>query len=517
MLNRDIVLTREQLLSAVWGYSYAGDSNIVDVYVRYVRIRLHEPGDSNSSRRSGELAMSLEARRKRGNLSRRITATYALLFFLMLLLMSLSVYFAAYRYLVGRQEGRLEANAEIISDKILEEVRGGDTLTNGEMLSELNSDANLTLLVKDASGEIVNRSRNFRIDEAQVPAILGKPVLYSSKDGQMLLCYEEDVADEAGSVGSLILVANMQDESAFLRLLRGLLLGVNALGALIALAAGWFTTRRMLSPIGNMIQKARTIDSQVLSARLDVPETDDELRSLALTINEMLDRVESAFVRQGQFTQDASHEFRTPLSILQGNADLLARWGKDDPEVRDKCVLSIQRQVAYMHRLVENLLFLARGDSGQQIVKAERIDLNQFLVEVIEQHREVDSGHIYSLDSDGSVALEADSVLLKQLLYILMDNAAKYTKEGGAIRLRYARSNGRVDLCVADEGGGIGPEHLSHIFERFYRLDMARSRTTGGMGLGLSIAQAIVRLHAGTIAAESELGVGTRITASFPG
>ncbi len=460
--------------------------------------------------------MYFAAWRKNGSLSRRILATYALLFFLTLLLLSLSVFFTAYRHLVGRQEESIIADAEIISDKILEEVRGGDALTNREMLSELNSDASLTLLVKNAAGAIVNSSRNFRIDEAQVPACFEKAVLYSSKDTPMLLCYEQDIADELGSVGTLALVIDMRAEHDFLRMLGLMLLGANALGALIALAAGWVTTRKMLSPIGNMIEKARTIDSRILSARLDVPKADDELRSLALTINELLGRVEGALVRQGQFTQDASHEFRTPLSILQGNADLLARWGKDDPKVLDKCVSSIQRQVEYLHRLVENLLFLARGDTGLQIVNAERIDLAPFFSEVIGERRGIDPGHVYSLDSKEAVALKADPALMKQLLYILMDNAAKYTKEGGAIRLKYARTDGRVELCVADEGCGIGPEHLPHIFERFYRLDKARSRATGGMGLGLSIAQAIVKMHGGTIAAESELGAGTRITASFP-
>jgi len=456
------------------------------------------------------------ARRKKGSLSKRIATTYALLFFLMLLLMSLSIYFIAYRYLVGRQEENIVANAEIISDKIMEEVHDGETLANAEMLSELNSDANLTLLLKDTSGTIVNRSRNFKIDETQVPAHFGKAVLYSTKENQMLLCYEQDVADELGSVGSLTLIVNMQTEHTFLRLLGRLLLVVNALGVLVALAVGWVATRKMLSPIGSMIQKARTIDSELLNARLDVPEANDELRSLALTINEMLDRVEAAFVRQGQFTQDASHEFRTPLSILQGNADLLARWGKDDPKVLAKCVSSIQKQVEYLHKLVENLLFLARGDRGQQIMKSERIDLHSFLVEVLEERREIDPKHIYCMASDETIALDADPMLLKQLLYILMDNAAKYTREDGEIRLQYARINGHIELSVVDEGCGIDPEQLPHIFERFYRLDKARARATGGMGLGLSIARTIVQLHGGTISAESQLGAGTRITTSFP-
>lgn len=460
--------------------------------------------------------MSSETRRKRKSLSRRITATYALLFSAMLFLLSLFVYLSADEYLVGRQRERIETSAEIIADRILEEVRGGEALADAGMLSEFNTDANQTLLLKNTNGEIVSISRNFRIDETSVPAHVGKAVLYTSAEKEMLLCYEEALTDEIGTVGSLIVVINLQDERAFLLLLRWLLLGANLLGALTALVVGWFMTRRMLTPIGEMIQRARTIDSRMLNARLDEPEANDELKALAVTINEMLGRVEDAFVRLGQFTQDASHEFRTPLAILQGNADLLARWGKDDPEVREKCIASIQRQVTYMNRLVENLLFLARGDNGQQIVEAKRIDLPAYLAELLAERRAIDPGHAYGMEGEGEAFLSADPALIRQLMYILIDNATKYTPEGRAIRIGYARTDTHIALYVSDEGCGIEPEQLPLIFERFYRLDKARARATGGMGLGLSIARMIVTLHGGEISAQSEPGTGTRITASFP-
>jgi heavy metal sensor kinase len=460
--------------------------------------------------------MSSETRRKRKSLSRRITATYALLFCSMLLFLSLFVYLSADEYLVSRQRERIETKAEIIADRILEEVRDGETLADAGMLSEFNTDANQALLLKDINGEVVSVSRNFRIDEMSVPTRAGKAVLYTSAEKEMLLCYEEALTDEIGTVGSLIVVINLRDERAFLLLLRWLLLGANLLGALTALVVGWFMTRRMLTPIGDMIQRARTIDSRMLSARLDEPEANDELKALAVTINEMLGRVEDAFVRLGQFTQDASHEFRTPLAILQGNADLLARWGKDDPEVREKCIASIQRQVIYMNRLVENLLFLARGDNGQQIVEAKRVDLPAFLVELLAERRSLDQGHVYRMEGEGEAFLSADSALIRQLMYILIDNAAKYTPDGGTIRIGYTQSDGHTALYVADEGCGIEPEQLPLIFERFYRLDKARARATGGMGLGLSIARMIVLLHGGEISAQSEPGTGARIIASFP-
>lgn len=152
-------------------------------------------------------------------------------------------------------------------------------------------------------------------------------------------------------------------------MLAELLILLNLLGALLALAVGRITAGLMLRPIAGMIHRARSIDASALDARLEVPEAEDELRLLAQTINGMLDRVEAAYRRQAQFAQDASHELRTPLAVLQGNADLLARWGKDDPAVRDGCIAAIQRQTAYMHRMAENLLFLTRGDGSRQALQ----------------------------------------------------------------------------------------------------------------------------------------------------
>ena len=280
---------------------------------------------------------------------------------------------------------------------------------------------------------------------------------------------------------------------------------------------GRYTATRMLQPISAMIRRAREIDAQALNVRIEVPEAEDELRMLALTVNAMLDRMEAAFVRQGQFAQDASHELRTPLAALQGNADLLARWGKDDPSVRNQCIAAIQRQVNYMHHLVESLLFLARSGAGEKMLRREDISLEDFFAEVLEERRALDPGHHYTLRLDaGLKQLRADPTLLRQLLLILMDNAAKYTPGGGGIHLIAEKDGNVVRLSLRDEGCGVPEEQLDKIFERFYRVDKARARQTGGTGLGLSIAQTIVELHGGTISAQNSPEGGLCVSAVLP-
>lgn len=317
-------------------------------------------------------------------------------------------------------------------------------------------------------------------------------------------------------LGTLAVVQRLDREYDFLHMLLLLLLGLNCLGSLLTLAIGRMTAARMLAPLNDIIRRTRAIAPDALDERLALPSAQDELRMLTQTLNDLLERVEAAFERQRRFAQDASHELRTPLTVLQGNADLLARWGKEDPQVRDRCIAAIQRQTDYMHRLVESLLFLTRSDHGVQALRIEEIGLPVFLEKLIDERRETDAEHAYRLVQTEDIALRADETLLRQLLLILLDNAAKYTPAGGAIILSAEEDGEDVCLRVQDTGCGVPQEQLQRIFERFYRVDKARARQTGGTGLGLAIASAIVDMHGGDITAENAPDGGLIVTARIP-
>ena len=259
------------------------------------------------------------------------------------------------------------------------------------------------------------------------------------------------------------------------------------------------------------------IDAAHLDSRIDLPPTQKELRSLAQSINEMMDRVNQAYSAQMRFVSDASHELRTPIAVIQGYAALLDRWGKTDPEALQESIDAIRGEAASMERLVEQLLFLARGDNDSQPVKMEPLDLTDLAGEVLREEEMIHPERIFLPRwGEDPVSIDADPGLIKQLLRILMDNSLKYSPEEGRIYLRVTQTGDFVRLTVQDEGIGIPPEGISHIFERFYRTDRSRDRKAGGTGLGLSIAKWIVEHHGGWFEVVSRPDVGTRITAVLP-
>ena len=454
--------------------------------------------------------------RAKGKLSARLTRSFGGMFLAVLMLLSALVFFLAYSFLIQKQKDSLVTSADLISDHIVEELHEGEALDDRRIMEEQNTNTFLNLYLLDDSGRIINRVINFYLDESMLQTAVHAPTLRFSPGHEMLLCYAQEVMDGSASIGTLYAVLKMENEKDFLQLLGVLLLGANILGVFAALFVGWRTSRRMLAPIDSMIKKAQSISSVGTDARLDVPEAEDELRSLAQTINGMLDRLAAAFEAQGRFVSDASHELRTPLAILQGNVDLLQRWGRKDEAVLSDSIDSIGRQTAYMDKLVKNLLFLARSDGAQQTLKKETFPVGDLFAELLEEQALLDGGHVYSAACDPSLVLTADRNMVKQLLHAILDNSRKYTPEGGKITLSAGEDEGSVSLCVSDTGIGMEAEHLAHIFERFYRADKARARATGGMGLGLSIAAAIVSAHNGRISAQSAPGKGTTILASFP-
>ena len=244
---------------------------------------------------------------------------------------------------------------------------------------------------------------------------------------------------------------------------------------------------------------------------------DPDLKGLEDAVNDLLDRMQAAYSQQTRFVSDASHELRTPIAVLKGYADLLERWGKDDPQVRDESIAAIQTEAERMSRLVEQLLFLARGDSGRTQLSKGAVDLSDLAREVWEESNMIDPAHHWLLDAPAPLTIWADRDMLKQALRILSDNAAKYTAQGGEIQLRVRLdSEGRATVSVRDSGMGIRPEDAPHVFQRFYRADPARSRQSGGAGLGLSIASWVISQHGGYLEVYSWEGVGSRFTIVLP-
>lgn len=243
---------------------------------------------------------------------------------------------------------------------------------------------------------------------------------------------------------------------------------------------------------------------------------DADLQGIEAAMNNLLIRMRDSYRQQARFVNDASHELRTPIAVIQGYANMLARWGKEDEKVLEESIAAIQHESEHMKYLVEQLLFLVRGDSGKTRLEMKMISLNRLMQEVYEESLMIDENHVYHYkEANEEIQIKADEALLKQAVRILADNAAKYTRVGDEIVFAVGKSsNGETWLQIQDTGIGMAETDVKHIFERFYRADEARQYQ--GTGLGLSIAKWIVDKHKGHFEILSRTQLGTRIRIILP-
>ncbi|MFA5575670.1 MAG: ATP-binding protein [Tissierellaceae bacterium] len=322
----------------------------------------------------------------------------------------------------------------------------------------------------------------------------------------------------------------------FLKLL-AILLAVELAILLQNIIKGQKSIRRTLKPLAELAEKTRTlntlesfddknlrdlageissIDASKLDKRISVDSSQNELKDLAYAINGMLNRINQSYQSQIRFVSDASHELRTPISVIQGYINLLDRWGKEDEKALQESIDAIKDEVESMKNLVEKLLFLARGDNESIQLHKESFDSCQIVGEIIRETEMIHKEHLLRSELDAPAYIEADRQLFKQAIRILVDNSLKYSPQGKEIILRVKKEEETIRLMVEDRGIGIDGEDLPQIFDRFYRSDESRARKSGGSGLGLSIAKWIVEKHGAYFEIISRLNIGTRITIIFP-
>lgn len=305
-------------------------------------------------------------------------------------------------------------------------------------------------------------------------------------------------------------------EAHFLNVLTRNLVAANILGLGVAVVSGVFISRKILHPIRKIINTTQNIKINNLGERLDENNCEDELQELAKTINHMLNRIQTGVEQQQRFVADASHELRTPITVISGYANMLDRWGKNDVSVLDEGIAAIKSEASQMQNLIEKLLFLARIDQDMQVVKKSPVEMKNLIDEVIQETRLIATEHQILLCRNDPAVVFADPISLKQLLRIFIENSIKYTPAGGKISIASREACAHLEISVEDTGIGIPEEDQPKVFDRFYRVDKSRSKTTGGTGLGLSIARWIAEQHASTIHLTSKPGKGTTLTLSIP-
>jgi heavy metal sensor kinase len=280
---------------------------------------------------------------------------------------------------------------------------------------------------------------------------------------------------------------------------------------------GWFLARRSLSPITHIIEKTRRITSSNLGERLRPRGTGDELDYLILTLNEMISRLENSFKRISQFTADASHELRTPISAMRGEAELVLSRPRPVEEYR-RVLADYIDKLDFLTRMINDLILLSTFDSDKAALEMAPIKLNELLVNLWDLFGVLaeQKGAEFTLGEIEEADVLGDRTRLQQLFTNLIDNAIKFTPSGGRVQISLRKDGQFARASIRDTGIGIPKEELAHIFERFYRVDKSRVRTTGGTGLGLSICRWIAEAHHGRIEVESEVGKGSDVIVSLP-
>ncbi|AWK52177.1 two-component sensor histidine kinase [Clostridium beijerinckii] len=330
----------------------------------------------------------------------------------------------------------------------------------------------------------------------------------------------------------------VKEASSFLYLVQRVVVAIviiQGLSVLKEIVFGTMKIRRILKPLDEIAQTASrlsnmTFDEEKFQNLEDAISKispvisdekiftgDSELHGLEEAINNLLERMRDSYKQQARFVSDASHELRTPISVIQGYANMLDRWGKNDESVLNESIAAIKSESENMKNLVEQLLFLARGINGKTQINSKEFLLNDIMNEVLEESKMIDEKHIYRYYNSEEIIVHGDIGLLKQAARILIENAAKYTEENEVIMLKTGISEkGEPYFSVQDNGIGMAEEDIPHIFERFFRADTARVRKNGGTGLGLSIAKWIIDGHKGYFSVLSRKGIGTRITIFLP-
>jgi heavy metal sensor kinase len=403
-----------------------------------------------------------------------------------------------------------------------------DDLQSTTSQKESKVDVNLGALVRilDAQGRTFYVSPAFRA--LRVPSISITAALHGASwqgivtahNGQPVRLYSRVLTDNDGKIfGVLQVGASLASLNATLRSVMIELLIIGPFVLLLGAIGSYWLARHAFVPINRLTRTARRIEAGDLHERVPVPHARDEVQELALTFNQMIERLDKAFARQRRFVADASHELRTPVATIRSITDVVLAQNTSIEKEEYRTVLhEVNAEAERLGHLISDLLALASADEGQTLLEREpvRLDLLTADVAATLEPLATERGITLEIQADESVTVLGDEVRLIQVIMNLIDNAFAYTNAGGKVLLSVEIKNSRACLIIRDTGIGIAPEHLGHIFERFYRADPARSGAAGGTGLGLSIVDWVVRAHNGTISVESQVGQGTTFTVILP-
>ncbi|MCK8059206.1 MULTISPECIES: cell wall metabolism sensor histidine kinase WalK [unclassified Fusibacter] len=449
---------------------------------------------------------------KLGNLFRfsltfKISLIYTMLVLVVLIVFNASL-ISFFKYFMVDTETSALVQTRIRVLNIVHE----DELIDADHLSVVASEDNVIINVLDENTENVY-STDSLLKPVKYNLTSNIPVLLKINEERYLVASAKTKVGDTYYYIQLIKDVGSLYENVYSLIVIGVILTIIFILAIAAI--GSRISKNLLDPITTMTGQVKAISIKNLDRRLDVTDAKDELKDLAMQFNSMLDHIEDAYGKQNQFVSDASHELRTPISVINGYVGMLDRWGKRDEAILDESIQAIKGETIQMKELIEKLLFLARSDRNKIEMEIERVDLNELMEEICRETRMIDSKHDIVCDVEGESMIYGNNKLIKQMIRIFIENAIKFTEESKQITLMMRVVGDRTMLAVKDAGIGIPKEDIAKIFDRFYRADKSRTKSSGGSGLGLSIAKWIIDQHGAEVKVFSELNVGTKVEIWF--
>ncbi len=451
----------------------------------------------------------------------RLTLWFALILSAILILSSVVLHLVLQRYLLNQVDDNLKVYSARVHGTLnpqeIPEPLDYDVIHS--KLPPINEFASPGIYIQliDGSGDVVVKSSN--LGEQELP--VNPSVIAQGFEGDAAI--ETVAAGDGASVRLMVSPLYLRDQILLLEVAQSLnhvdgtmsqvrwaLLASTLVALVLAAVSGGAIVRGSLSPVSKISHTARSIEtSSDLSQRVGYTGPRDEIGELATTFDHMIEHLDRVFQSQRYFVADASHELRGPLTVIRGNLDLLKR--KLGEEERRESLNAIERESIRMSKIVDDLLLLAEVDSGQ-LEQQQKVSLKEIVLGELERAKALAVEQKIIVEHKEDLAVRGDSQRLRQLLANLVDNAIKYTPDHGTITLSLFRDDSWARMEVTDTGIGITPDHLPHVFDRFYRVDKARPRASGGTGLGLAIVKGIAEQHGGKVTVTSQPGKGSTFT-----
>ena len=458
----------------------------------------------------------------------RLTLWYMIILGCTLVLFSALVYYQMSRSLYKSVDRKILTISEVVASSLAPHSPSVFSDIEKKLAKEVGRQpAAKFIQLMDRSGNIGSKSLNLKNKRLPVSYEALKNaangiVTYETKEvfGEPLRIITYPVKQKGSEVRSIVQVAtSLAEVRDTLRRLILILASIVPLALIIASIGGIFLANKALKPVDEINRITKEITSKNLGLRVPQPATHDELGQLVETINGMIERLEKSFKQIQQFTADASHELKTPLTILKGEAELALRKERKPEEYRQYLESSLE-EVNRLSRLVQDLLILSKADMGRLTLQKEPLNLVALTDACCEQCKFLGEGKnirlVFNHSQEAGVWVMGDPYRLKQLFYNLIENAIKYSNDGGTVEITTGSNGQYANVSIKDEGLGISKEDIPYIFDRFYRVDKSRSREAGGTGLGLSICKWIAEAHQGKITVESEPGTGSCFTVWIP-